>query len=54
MNDALSLPTRSNSFFSAGLADADPAIGKAVAQELGRQRDGIELAALLGQRPGRS
>lgn len=36
---------RSNSFFSASLADADPDIAKAVALELGRQRDEIELIA---------
>ncbi|HEX2726363.1 MAG TPA: serine hydroxymethyltransferase, partial [Beijerinckiaceae bacterium] len=35
----------SNSFFSAGLADADPEIARAVALELGRQRDEIELIA---------
>lgn len=35
----------SNSFFSAGLADQDPEIAKAIAQELGRQRDEIELIA---------
>jgi glycine hydroxymethyltransferase len=36
---------RSNSFFSAGLADADPEIARAVQLELGRQRDEIELIA---------
>jgi glycine hydroxymethyltransferase len=36
---------RSNSFFSAGLADADPALFDAVKLELGRQRDEIELIA---------
>ena len=36
---------RSNSFFSASLADADPEIAKAVSLELGRQRDEIELIA---------
>src|SRR5579872_2137315 len=36
---------RSNSFFSAPLADADPEIARAVELELGRQRDGIELIA---------
>ncbi|NNM73295.1 serine hydroxymethyltransferase [Enterovirga aerilata] len=35
----------SNSFFSAGLADADPEIFRAVEGELGRQRDEIELIA---------
>ncbi|MCA0400450.1 MAG: serine hydroxymethyltransferase [Proteobacteria bacterium] len=36
---------RSNSFFSAGLSDADPEIAEAVRLELGRQRDEIELIA---------
>ncbi|CAN1513877.1 GlyA Glycine/serine hydroxymethyltransferase [Rhabdaerophilaceae bacterium] len=36
---------RSNSFFSASLADTDPEIAKAVQLELGRQRDEIELIA---------
>jgi glycine hydroxymethyltransferase len=36
---------RSNSFFSASLADADPDLAKAVGLELGRQRDEIELIA---------
>ncbi len=35
----------SNSFFSAGLGDADPEIARAIALELGRQRDEIELIA---------
>ena len=35
----------SNSFFSAGLADADPEIARAITLELGRQRDEIELIA---------
>ncbi|WP_276200562.1 serine hydroxymethyltransferase [Chelatococcus sp. XZ-Ab1] len=35
----------SNSFFSAGLADADPEIARAVALELGRQQTEIELIA---------
>jgi glycine hydroxymethyltransferase len=35
----------SNSFFSAGLADADPEIAESIALELGRQRDEIELIA---------
>src|ERR1700738_3546452 len=34
-----------NSFFAAGLADADPEIAKAIELELGRQRDEIELIA---------
>jgi glycine hydroxymethyltransferase len=38
-------PIRSNSFFSADLASADPEIARAVALELGRQRDEIELIA---------
>ena len=37
--------TRSNSFFSASLADADPELARAVAQELGRQQHEIELIA---------
>ena len=35
----------SNSFFAASLADRDPEIAKAVTQELGRQRQDIELIA---------
>ena len=35
----------SNAFFAAGLSDADPEIAAAVAGELGRQRDEIELIA---------
>jgi glycine hydroxymethyltransferase len=35
----------SNSFFSASLADSDPDIARAIALELGRQRDEIELIA---------
>jgi glycine hydroxymethyltransferase len=38
-------PIRSNSFFSADLASADPDIARAIALELGRQRDEIELIA---------
>jgi glycine hydroxymethyltransferase len=45
MNDAAPLPIRSNSFFSASLADADPEIAQAVGLELNRQRDEIELIA---------
>ncbi|MGL5116649.1 MAG: serine hydroxymethyltransferase [Beijerinckiaceae bacterium] len=37
--------SRSNSFFSASLAAADPEIAASVALELGRQRDEIELIA---------
>ena len=36
---------RSNSFFSAGLAETDPEIARAIELELGRQRDEIELIA---------
>lgn len=36
---------RSNSFFSAGLAEADPEIARAIELELGRQRNEIELIA---------
>ena len=36
---------RSNSFFSASLADVDPQIAEAIDKELGRQRDEIELIA---------
>jgi glycine hydroxymethyltransferase len=35
----------SNSFFSAGLSDADPEIANAIELELGRQREEIELIA---------
>jgi glycine hydroxymethyltransferase len=35
----------SNSFFSAGLAEVDPEIARAIELELGRQRDEIELIA---------
>src|SRR5271169_773459 len=42
---AAATPTRSNSFFSASLTDADPEIARAVEWELGRQRDEIELIA---------
>src|SRR5438270_11521000 len=34
-----------NPFFSASLAEADPEIARAITQELGRQRDEIELIA---------
>jgi len=43
--DQAPLAVRSNSFFSAGLADADPEIAEAIALELGRQREEIELIA---------
>ena len=36
---------RSNSFFSASLAESDPEIARAIELELGRQRDEIELIA---------
>ncbi|MDE2364745.1 MAG: serine hydroxymethyltransferase [Hyphomicrobiales bacterium] len=36
---------KSNSFFSASLADVDPEIAQAIELELGRQRDEIELIA---------
>src|SRR6202522_751023 len=42
---AAATPIRSNSFFSASLAAADPEIARAVELELGRQRDEIELIA---------
>src|ERR1700761_1161262 len=42
---AAATPIRSNSFFSASLAEADPEIARAIELELGRQRDEIELIA---------
>jgi len=45
MPEAVAQPIRSNSFFSAALAESDPEIARAVEQELGRQRDEIELIA---------
>ena len=45
MNVSASIPVRSNSFFSAPLADADPEIARAIELEFGRQRDEIELIA---------
>jgi glycine hydroxymethyltransferase len=45
MTEAVAQPIRSNSFFSAGLAESDPEIGRAVELELGRLRDEIELIA---------
>ena len=45
MNVSAPVSVRSNSFFSAPLADADPEIARAIELELGRQRDGIELIA---------
>src|SRR5574337_344031 len=45
MNVNLQTPVRSNSFFSAPLAAADPEIARAVELEMGRLRDEIELIA---------
>jgi glycine hydroxymethyltransferase len=45
MNVSAQAPNRSNSFFSAPLAAADPEIARAIELELGRQRDEIELIA---------
>ncbi len=45
MTQAIAQPIRSNSFFSAGLAEADPEIARSIELELGRQRDEIELIA---------
>ncbi len=45
MNVSAQAPIRSNSFFSAPLAAADPEIARAIELELGRQRDEIELIA---------
>src|ERR1700758_5267409 len=45
MNVSAPVSVRSNSFFSAPLAAADPEIARAIELELGRQRDGIELIA---------
>ncbi|THD43215.1 MAG: serine hydroxymethyltransferase [Bradyrhizobium sp.] len=45
MTQAVAQPIRSNSFFSAGLAEADPEIARSIELELGRQRDEIELIA---------
>ncbi|MFN3892494.1 MAG: serine hydroxymethyltransferase [Beijerinckiaceae bacterium] len=42
---AAAAAVRSNSFFSASLAEADPEIARAIELELGRQRDEIELIA---------
>ena len=43
MSDAVT--PRNNAFFSKGLAETDPEIAKAIGEELGRQRDKIELIA---------
>lgn len=45
MSQTAASRTASNPFFTAGLADADPEIAKAIEQELGRQRHEIELIA---------
>ena len=45
MSQAVPSRAASNSFFAAGLADADPEIAKAIELELGRQRHEIELIA---------
>ena len=45
MNVSAQASIRSNSFFSAPLAAADPEIARAIELELGRQRDEIELIA---------
>ncbi|HEY8005751.1 MAG TPA: serine hydroxymethyltransferase [Methylocella sp.] len=45
MSQAVPRRAASNSFFAAGLADADPEIAKAIELELGRQRHEIELIA---------
>src|SRR4029077_9050162 len=45
MNVSAPISVRSNSFFSAPLAGADPEIARAIELELGRQRDEIELIA---------
>jgi glycine hydroxymethyltransferase len=42
---AAAAAARSNSFFSASLAEVDPEIARAIELELGRQRDEIELIA---------
>lgn len=42
---AAAAAARSNSFFSASLAEADPEIARAIDLELGRQREEIELIA---------
>lgn len=41
----MNAPSRDNGFFSETLASRDPEIAKAITQELGRQRDEIELIA---------
>ncbi|MCZ0962282.1 serine hydroxymethyltransferase [Paracoccus benzoatiresistens] len=41
----MNAPTRETGFFTETLASSDPEIAKAISQELGRQRDEIELIA---------
>ena len=43
--NAAAAQQKSNSFFSASLADVDPEIARSIDLELGRQRDEIELIA---------
>src|SRR5579883_2268797 len=45
MNQTVASRAMPNSFFAAGLADADPEIARAIELELGRQRHEIELIA---------
>ena len=44
-DEAVRAPDRHAAFFSASLADADPAVAAAIAGELGRQQQEIELIA---------
>jgi glycine hydroxymethyltransferase len=44
-SDAAAAPVRADTFFTASLAEADPALAEAIRLELGRQRDEIELIA---------
>ena len=41
----MNAPTRETGFFTEALQNSDPEIAKAITQELGRQRDEIELIA---------
>ncbi len=41
----MNAPTRETGFFTEALVNGDPEIAKAITQELGRQRDEIELIA---------
>src|SRR5256714_3326383 len=45
MSATEAVAAKEDAFFSATLAEADPEIGDAIAKELGRQRDEIELIA---------